>query len=670
MNFPYYALPLRTNEFVKRSQELEAIKEIFSNVSELAICGLGGTGKTVLAVSFIEYAILEFPNVRWFNGPFFEIEYKEFAQDFLGVDVLENRSLKSIIQTVNTKLKRLEMNVLLIIDNLREYEILSEYTQGLANTNVKILVTTRNEDIPISKIYLYYLEPKEACSFLNEYKTLYASEFNHGHIDAIVKKTRPTPLHLRISLCFLKEFKLNPFEDWEIFSFLEANFKNTFILLQYCSLLDSSFISVNFLVELFKNSSYDINLKQAINQLHRLALADALYSDQGINGIRLNESTQIDVLKYQKNNFINEIAFCINSFFKLVNEEQSNWLSTKTYFIHASFISKHDDFCKLNRDLAAELLNKLVNYELYIRFDLKKSLDYSLKCFEIENDIAEKNDTQIIKMGNTLNKIADIYSLLEDHAKSFEYDLKCYEVRKNLLENTENVELRALIIESLINLGKSFAKNNCLENSFQCLETTFQCLKLQSSLNEKNHTQIVETLMMIALNYSGQNCHTKSLEYKLKASDICKKFDLDQLLQAECLYSIGVSYENLKMHENALTYYVESYELRKIVFSNRENLKLADSLFSIANCYSHLNDLEKSLEKDIECLEMRKKIYGLEDPKVADSFYNIAVTYRKLGDKNKALQFFLDCYNLRLKENKYPELNKLDKIIKILKESL
>ena len=80
-------------------------------------------------------------------------------------------------------------------------------------------------------------------------------------------------------------------------------------------------------------------------------------------------------------------------------------------------------------------------------------------------------------MGNTLNKIADIYSLLEDHAKSFEYDLKCYEVRKNLLENTENVELRALIIESLINLGKSFEKNNCLENSFQCLEN---CLKLQS----------------------------------------------------------------------------------------------------------------------------------------------------------------------------------------------
>jgi DNA replication protein DnaC len=158
MNFPHYVLPLKTHEFVKRFQELEAIKEIFSNVSELAICGLGGTGKTILAVSFADYAIREFPNVRWFNGPFFEIEYKEFAQDFLGVDVLENRSLKSIIQTVNTELKRLKTNVLLVFDNLREYELLSEYTQGLANTNVKILVTTRNEDIPISKIYLYYLD--------------------------------------------------------------------------------------------------------------------------------------------------------------------------------------------------------------------------------------------------------------------------------------------------------------------------------------------------------------------------------------------------------------------------------------------------------------------------------------------------------------------------------
>ena len=667
MEFPYFVPLFRTNECLKRTQELETIKEIFSTVSELAICGLSGTGKTILAFSYIEYARLDFPNVRWFNGSFFEIEYKEFAQELLGVDMVENKSLKSIIETVNAELDRLKTSVLFVFDDLNKYETLSEY--NLVNTYVKILVTSRNENIPISKIYLYYLEPIEACVFLNEYKEKFAPEFNEDHIDSIVKNSQTdlSPLHLRISICFLKEFKLNPFENTEIFSYLETNAPNTFILLQLCSLLDSNFIPVSFLVELFKNNN-DINLKQTINKLQRLALIDGFYSDQGINGIKINVSIQRCVLKHKKNNYLIEIAVCLNNLFKIVNEDQSNWLSNKIYFIQASFIYKNADFYKLNSSLVAELLTKLASYELYVKFNLKKSLEYSLECFQVENAVSEKSDTQIIQMANTLSKIADVYSLLEDHAKSFEYDLKCYEVRKRLLETTENVELQALIIESLINLARSFEKNGSLEKSFECLEN---CLKLQSLLSENNNTRLVETLMMIALNYSGRNCHTKSLEYKIKAYEICKKFDLDQLVTAGICYSIGVGYENLKMHEQSLAYYEKSYELRKLLFSDRNNILMAENLFSLANIYSHLGDFEKSLESDLKCLEMRKSIYGVDDKKIGDSLYNIAVTYRKLGDKNRALKFFLECYNLRLKESEtHSDLSKLSKIIKILKENV
>ena len=678
MNFPQY-LPRKVANscFVKRDKELDKIRELFSASNQHAtvgICGIPGTGKSVLA---LQYALDVNAHARWFNADLFHIEYKEFANELLGQHAVENKTLDSIIETVNARLKLFETQILLIIDNLDAFEHLDAYTSGLTDTNVNLLVTSQNCNIAIPKLRLESFEVDQASTFLTDYTNIYLPALrNEETISQVVnrgeKRNELTPLKLRNVIHFVKEFSLNVLQLENMYEYLEARAGPTFCFLQYCSLLNSGYIPVSFLVELFKTSSSVINLKQTINQLQRLALIETFHSELGINAIRLSQSTQQDVLVYRNNaTFLAEIAKCLNSLFANVGENRFNWKFNRNYYVQTSHICKNVNFSGIDDKLTlCDLMRKLASYELHVNSNLSKSLEYNLACFELQKEYG--NDQNLaLQIADTMRKIANTYALLGDFGKSLEYEWKCYEIRKRLLESTDNCELQVFIVDSLINLAEFYEKVGDLEKS---LEFSMKCLKVQALLSEKDHMRIADNLTTIALSYSRLGEYSRALEYKLHAYEVRKKFDLEPDIVANSLYSIGVSYESMGEHDKSLAYYLESYELRQRIFSDSDHSLMADSLFSLANAYSYVGEYSKSLDYDLKCLQMRRNIYGSKNALVADSLYNIAVTYRKMGDLARSLDFFVDCYKLKEKllhaedPESHPDLVRLNKVIQHLKK--
>ena len=148
-----FQVPSRNNCFCGRDRELEAIAVQLKNTPNgcihSAVCGLGGVGKTSLAVEFLWQHQEKYPGgIFWISGEdkFFQRSVNEMA---LQIGTFENDFDNSLSRTLDWLRKR-EKLWCLVVDNLDELEMSPEMRKLLTG-NWKfmapghIIITTRRE---------------------------------------------------------------------------------------------------------------------------------------------------------------------------------------------------------------------------------------------------------------------------------------------------------------------------------------------------------------------------------------------------------------------------------------------------------------------------------------------------------------------------------------------
>ena len=157
-----FQVPSRNRCFCGRETELEAIatqlKSIENGCAESAICGLGGVGKTSLAVEFLcrQKEKEEYPGgIFWISGEnnnLFQISFSDMARQ---IGTIEKEFCNSLLRTLDW-LRRRDKLWCLVVDNLDELEMSMDMRKLLTGhwkqaARGHIIITTRREATEIGE---------------------------------------------------------------------------------------------------------------------------------------------------------------------------------------------------------------------------------------------------------------------------------------------------------------------------------------------------------------------------------------------------------------------------------------------------------------------------------------------------------------------------------------
>ena len=218
-----FQVPSRNNCFCGRDRELEAIAVQLKNTPNgcihSAVCGLGGVGKTSLAVEFLWQHQEKYPGgIFWISGEdkFFQRSVNEMA---LQIGTFENDFDNSLSRTLDWLRKR-EKLWCLVVDNLDELEMSPEMLKLLTGNwkfvaRGHIIITTRREVSQIGEatgideqccIDLKCLTEEEGIQFLR-LRTGRTDEGEDNDLRQLVRELGGLPLALDQAGAYIRNVK-------------------------------------------------------------------------------------------------------------------------------------------------------------------------------------------------------------------------------------------------------------------------------------------------------------------------------------------------------------------------------------------------------------------------------------------------------------------------------
>ena len=218
-----FQVPSRNNCFCGRDRELEAIAVQLKNTPNScihsAVCGLGGVGKTSLAVEFLWQHQEKYPGgIFWISGEdkFFQRSVNEMA---LQIGTFENDFHNSLSRTLDWLRKR-EKLWCLVVDNLDELKMSPEMRKLLTGNwkymaRGHIVITTRREVSQIGEatgideqccIDLKCLTEEEGIQFLR-LRTGRTDEGEDNDLRQLVRELGGLPLALDQAGAYIRNVK-------------------------------------------------------------------------------------------------------------------------------------------------------------------------------------------------------------------------------------------------------------------------------------------------------------------------------------------------------------------------------------------------------------------------------------------------------------------------------
>ena len=209
-----FNLPLRNTNFTGRKQALTQIKEQLNQqklgVITQAISGLGGIGKTQLALEFAYQAAerKDYSAIFWIPAETTDsmrTGYETIAKQLhINTDGLKLEQIQSLIHSRITELHQ-NSKILFVLDNVTNYVYISNF---LAKANMElspflvshVLITSRSQSWEGTSMTLDIFTPEEALSFAQKY----LPNENERAINRLTKALQFFPLALGQAVTYIK----------------------------------------------------------------------------------------------------------------------------------------------------------------------------------------------------------------------------------------------------------------------------------------------------------------------------------------------------------------------------------------------------------------------------------------------------------------------------------
>ncbi len=252
---------------------------------------------------------------------------------------------------------------------------------------------------------------------------------------------------------------------------------------------------------------------------------------------------------------------------------------------------------------------------------------------------------------NMLHDIAGSFLIQRNHDQAERFAKKCLEVYSQVFGETSGQVTAILATLATIHISQER-----FGEALKILEKQEKVLKINFG---QNHPRI-------AKNYSQRGLALMLLEVPEKAEKYLRKaLALQRSLSTEDSIETSDSLNNLSFFLNQKKRYKESRELihecllmRRRIYKEQDHKGIIDALRGLSILFCQEGLYEKALPLIEECLSMSQRIYGEVHPEIVSTLINCSRVFEKIGDKVKveqALQKAL-AIQTQLSGNNHPDV--------------
>ncbi|KAJ7712813.1 P-loop containing nucleoside triphosphate hydrolase protein [Mycena metata] len=228
----------------------------------------------------------------------------------------------------------------------------------------------------------------------------------------------------------------------------------------------------------------------------------------------------------------------------------------------------------------------------------------------------------------TMGTLASSYSALGEHQKARGLEVIVLERRKQVLGENHRDTLGAM--NNLAGLYSELGEHQ------KAKELDVLALQKQKQVLGENHPDTLRTMGNLASSYSALGEHQKAKELKAtvleKQTQVLGENHSDTL---RTMASLAVSYSHMGEHQKAKELTLIVLEKRKQVLGENH----PDTLWtmgSLAVSYSDLEEYQKAKELKAIVLKKQKQVLGENHPHTLHTMANLASSYSNLGEHQKA----------------------------------
>jgi Tfp pilus assembly protein PilF len=629
-NSKVFNVPRRNPFFTGRESILKNIEESFESKNQTALTqtqavhGLGGIGKTQIAVEFAYLHYKSYETILWVDAET-NASFSKSVSDIAGqLDLPEKKSQEQefVVQAVQRWLGS-NKDWLLILDNIEDTELYDNFLPKIYEGDV--LITTRRDDIEnISKLAVDKMSEEEGILFLlnrssasKQYQKIDdATDEDFTAAKTICQKFDGLPVALEQAGAYINSnrISLQKYLDMYEAEGAELSYADVFKwslkkteddcpeageLIRLCAFLDPDSIP-KFIFEEGKEFLSDglqkilesrFKWEELISKACRYSLLKRNNDDQTLSMHRLVQQVIKDSLD-DLNKWLEKVVKILNLVFP-DPRDLDNWPVCAQLFPSIGGIFKEAEKLGISEvgDLFFEIGIYLVDRGIY-----KEAEPYCKTAYKIGKAIHEEPHDTVL---NFLNSLALLYN------RQGRYD-EAEVLHKEVLNGRKKIhgEEHPNVASSLNNLASLYYR----QKRYVKAEPLYKdALKMKRKLLGKEHKSIGITLNDLALVYNNQ-----------------ERYD-----EAELFFK-----EALEMYKKLL---------------GREHLEIATSLNNLALLYDNQGRYKEAEPLYKDALEMRKKLQGSEHPDVAMLLYNLGLFYAEQGKLKDGKAFLQQAMGIRIK---------------------
>ena len=216
----------------------------------------------------------------------------------------------------------------------------------------------------------------------------------------------------------------------------------------------------------------------------------------------------------------------------------------------------------------------------------------------------------------------------------------------------QQAELPADCVELAYSYNNVGCAQGCLGDFRTALEYKLKALAILRNVLSLDHPDLAKSYNHVGSTYNDLGLHHKALEYNQMALDICKRaLSPEHPLLASAYDSAGLTLNHLGHYQQALEYRQRALNIRQTVLPP-DHPDLASSYHSIGHSYGELGLHHDALEYHRKALAIREKALPPDHPNFASSYLSIGYSYRELGRYHNALEYHQKA--LAIQENAMP----------------
>ena len=636
---PFNNLPHKRNPyFTGREEKLKSIRDNFKQKDIVSltqsVTGLGGVGKTSVALEYAYAYFKEYNTIWWINAETEQTALNAFREFGLKKKIITDETPPK--ETILFVKKWLGNNKkwIFIYDNADAGSFDSWLEKYLPQTiNGDVLITTRSSFFPFStSINMDIFNESEALLFLKKRIKKSGIGFSDDLANELAKRLQRLPLALEQAAAYIEQTPDVTYQGYidliEVYGI--DVFDNKTYLVDY-----SSTIKITWKISMDK-----ITQDSAIQMFYMCAYfaPDKIPVDTFIRGIKaLPEPPNMNIASDLETN---EIIRDLTRYSLISCEIDSNSIfdEKRVLYMHRllqEVVQKHID------DYLGWLWNCL-KLMIISGFYWRRYDKYALEAFKTESphalNITQMSAAAFMEHNEIFGYAGRMYNEIGMGFYVLGFRDKALQLYTTALEMCEQAygDTHRYIAAVYNNLGLMYNDLHQYENA---LENYKQALKIQNDIFDGEHTDIAKSYNNIGVAYCGLGNNEKALKYHNKALKMQNNlFNENNVDIAKSYHNMGMAYSNMKKYEKAVGYYDLAVEIYNALFIDGHP-DTATAYNNIGRAYDSAGDVPKALEFYYTAATMQEKILDEEHSDTAMTYSNIGMAHHNLGDIDKAKYF-------------------------------